>query len=303
MTGVQTCALPILYDDEQKHLAIWPVDGCLNRCKFCRRSYMDIKFESISLDTIKIYLDFIRLSTPEQMRRISLRAENITEYGIDIYGKPMLHELIKLIESYREVEEIEFEIGLCISEITDEILETLCNSKKITYLYMNLETGSDRLLKLIGKKHTCEQARYIFSKIHECNPSVQISTTIMLGLPTEDMGDILDTARLIIDTRPNNIFCNFFICSPNSPLAKYPQLSQKCREYHLMEFIKYLKRLPVNQKYELKMKSWYVRKKYSRIDMRYMQGLETINEDHTKHGLLPVHFVMEYDFKLGTNKN
>lgn len=35
-----------VYDDVNKHLAIWPVDGCLQHCKFCRRSYMHIKFES-----------------------------------------------------------------------------------------------------------------------------------------------------------------------------------------------------------------------------------------------------------------
>lgn len=221
-----------VYDDLKNHLAIWPVDGCLNKCKFCRRSYMEIKFESLSLDTIKVNLDRIRLNTPELMRKISLRAENLTEYGLDIYGKPMLHELIYLINSYNEVEEIELPIGLCISEITPQILEALCYSKKITELSMNLEAGSDRILKMIGKKHTCNQAREILSAIHKNNSNVKITTTIMLGLPTENMGDILDTAKLIIDTRPDYIHCNYFICSPNLPLAKYPQLSNSCREYH-----------------------------------------------------------------------
>ena len=119
-----------VYDDIQKHLAIWPVDGCLNKCKFCRRAYMEIKFESLSLDTIKASLDLISSHTPELMERISLRAENLTEYGIDIYGKPMLSELIYLIDSYDAVKEIEFPIGLCIGEITPEILDALCYSKK-----------------------------------------------------------------------------------------------------------------------------------------------------------------------------
>lgn len=145
-----------VYNDIEKHLAIWPVDGCLNKCKFCRRPYMEIKFESLSLETIRTNLDLIRLDTPELMRKISIRAENLTEYGIDIYGKLMLHELIYLINSYDEVKEIEFPIGMCIGEITPQILEALCYSKKITKLAMNLETGSDRLLKFIGKKHTCE---------------------------------------------------------------------------------------------------------------------------------------------------
>ncbi len=301
--GINICENYFVYDDHARHLAIWPVNGCLNKCKFCRRSYMDIKFESLSLETIKIYLDFIQLTSPEQMKKISLRAENITEYGIDIYGKPMLHELIKLVESYREVVEIEIKIGLCIGEITDEILESICNSKKITNIYMNIETGSERLLKLIGKKHSCNQVRYIFSKIHELNPRINIFTTIMIGLPTEDMGDILDTAKLILEVRPYYIHCNYFICSQNSPLAKYPKLSHKCREYHLKSLIHYLRKLKVNSKYEFEMDCWYVRKKYSRADIKEMEDLEKMNIKRIKRGLLPRHIDMDCKFILGKNNN
>ncbi len=287
-----------VYDDLKKHLAIWPVDGCLNKCKFCRRAYMEIKFESLSLDTIKVNLDRIRLKTPELMKKISLRAENLTEYGLDIYGKPMLHELIYLIDSYNEVEEIELPIGLCISEINPQILKALCYSKKITELSMNLEAGSDRILKMIGKKHTCNQAREIFSAIHKNNPNVKITTTIMLGLPTENMGDILDTAKLIIDTRPDYIHCNYFICSPNLPLAKYPQLSNSCREYHLKKLIDFLQELPTKEPYEFTMDSYWIEKRpISRKRSKEIERLKKYNNFLSKHGLLSRHYTMEHRVK------
>ncbi len=289
-----------VYDDINKHLAIWPVDGCLNKCKFCRRSYMEIKFESISLEEIQKNLDLIRLNTPELLQKISLRAENITEYGIDIYGKPMLHELIYLIDSYDEVKKIEFPIGMCIGEITPQILEALCYSKKITKLAMNLETGSDRLLEFIGKKHRCEQAREIFAKIHAANKGIKIYTTIMLGLPTEDMGDILETAKLIIDTRPNHVHCNYFICSPNSPLAKYPQISESCREYHLKKLIHFLAKLPVEKPYKFKMDSYMVdRRPISKKRIKEIEELNNDNKKLIKNGLLPRHFSMRIKCKRG----
>lgn len=283
-----------VYDDLQQHLAIWPVDGCLNKCKFCRRCYMEIRFESLSLEMIKLNLDQIRLSKPEQMKRISIRAENLTEYGIDIYGEQRLHELIYLIDSYDEVKEIEFPIGMCISEITSKILEAICYSKKITKLSMNLETGSDRLLKFIGKKHTCEQARNIFSKIYIANPNVKISTTIMLGLPTENMGDILETAKLIVDTKPDYVHCNYFICSPKLPLAKYPQISASCREYHLKELIKFLDKKSVHK---FKMSSRRIdNRPVSRRRIREIEKLDKENKEYMKQGLLPVHFSMTIRF-------
>lgn len=282
-----------VYDDIEKHLAIWPVDGCLNKCKFCRRSYMEIKFESLSLDVIRANLDMIRLNTPEFMKKISIRAENLTEYGIDIYGKPMLHELIYLIDSYDEVEEIKFSIGMCIGEITSQILEALCYSKKITELHMNLETGSDRLLKIIGKKHTCEQAREVFRKIHISNPNVKILTTIMLGLPTENIGDIWETAKLIIDTRPYHIHCNYFICSPNLPLAKYPQISNSCREYHLKKLINFLNELAIHKPYKFTMDCYMIYKRpLSRKSIRKIEKLNNDNKYLMERGLLPKHFEM-----------
>lgn len=288
-----------VYDDREQHLAIWPVDGCLNKCKFCRRFYMEIKFESLSLDTIRTNLDLIRLNTPELMKKISIRAENLTEYGIDVYGKPMLHELIYLINSYDEVKEIEFPIGMCIGEITPQILEALCYSKKITKLAMNLETGSDRLLKFIGKNHTCEQAREVFGKIHMANPNVKILTTIMLGLPTENIGDIWETAKLIIDTKPNHILCNYFICSPNLPLAKYSQISNSCREYHLKKLIDFLIELTVQKPYEFTMNSYSINKRpLSRKSIRKIEKLNNKNKELVKHGLLPGHFSMNFIAKL-----
>lgn len=292
--GVDIKEQYFVYDKEEKHLAIWPVNGCLNKCKFCRRCFMDIRFESLSLEGIKTNLDRIKLNNPEQMRTISLRAENITEYGIDIYGRQMLHELIYLIDSYEEVKEIKLPIGLCIAEITPEILEALCYSKKITQLAMNLETGSDRLLKLIGKKHTTEEARNIFNKIHMLNPNVVISTTIMLGLPTENMGDILDTAELILDTKPDNILCNYFICSPKLPLAKYPQISESCREYHLKALFNYLKKRRTH-KFKFVSHS-FDKKPISRKRMEELKQLGEKNKMYMRRGINPIHFSTDYLF-------
>lgn len=289
-----------VYDDIQEHLAIWPVDGCLKKCKFCRRTYMDIKFESLSLEKIQKNLDIIRENNPEWMRKVSIRAENLTEYGLDIYGKPMLHELIYLIDSYDEVKEIEFSIGICIGEITPQILEALCYSKKITELYMNLETGSDRLLKLVGKEHTCEYSRKVFKKIHKDNPNVKILTNILLGLPTESIGDVLETAKLIVDTKPDYIDCKYFICTPNLPLSKYPQLSESCKEYHLKKLIQFVKKLPIQEPpYEFSMFCNRIEKRP--LPRNVIKDQEKLNNDNKlfiENGLLPEHFGMELKEKL-----
>lgn len=235
-----------VFDDRfgRNELNIWPVDGCLSKCGFCRRTYMNIPFESLSLNFIKEKLDWYKENNPHQMRKVRLRAENLTEYGLDIYGKQKLAKLIDLIDSYEEIKEFDMPIGMSIGEITDEILDALCRTQKLTGIALNLEAGSDRLLKLIGKKHNREQAIHVYNKLRETHKYLFINCTVMIGLPTENLEDILQLADLLEKTKPNNVLCNYYGYSPKHPIAKYEQIDENVRKYHLKFLIKLLKEQP-----------------------------------------------------------
>ena len=264
----------IVYDSSSGWLNIWPVNGCLNKCKFCRRTYMNIPFESISLETIKSELDNIKAKAPELMTGICLRAENLTEYGIDIYGKQRLQDLIKLIDSYEEVKYISlFPIGLAICEITDEILDSICKTKKIvTSISLNLEAGSNRMLKLIGKNHTRERAIHIFKELRKAHPKACIDTGVMVGFPTEELTDIYELANLIEQTAPNEIFCNLVEIAPKCSLARFPQLSDNLREYHLKVLLGLLKKQ--KREYEAEISYPKIFKKGKRSTYRFKKESE-----------------------------
>lgn len=270
-----------VWDDEYNWLAIWPVDGCLQKCKFCRRSYMEIPFESLSLDIVKQNLDFIKESNPEKLHNISLRAENLTEYGIDIYGRPMLHKLLDLLQSYEEIHSINIPIGLCIGEINSDILDALCRCSKLSEISLNLEAGTNRLLDLIGKPHHVEDAINVYDKLRSSNPNLYISSVFMLGLPTEGIEDIFELAKLIGICRPDHLRCNYYICAPKHPLAKLPQINKQVREYHLKILLKQLKST-LNRRCTIEYPS--ISKK-SRKFQRKMNILEEIN----KYSPLPHH--------------
>lgn len=278
-----------VYDDELDHLAIWPVDGCLQHCGFCRRTYMHIPFESLPLETLKEGLDFIKKVAPEKMKHISLRAENLSEYGIDLYGSPRLHEVINLVDSYKEVETIEFGIGLSVGEMTPKDLEAICKSDKITKMVMSLEAGSDRLLRLIQKPHTVKQAIHVFKEIRQAHPNVIISTAILIGLPTETLNDISMAVYLIAETEPDYVLANYYVCTPNQPLAKLPQLSKGLKEYHLKFFLSLLK---IFAKRDVTVEHYKLfKKRYSRKQIR-------LAEQNQKWLLLPLHFSSTETYKV-----
>lgn len=227
--------------DHQGKLNIWPVNGCHLKCAFCRRTYMHIPFESIPLEEIKRQLDHFKVNLPERMRIVSLRAENLTEYGLDIYGEQRLQDVIDMLNSYPEIKQIEIHIGLAIGEITPVILDAICRCKKITKIALNIEAGSNRMLKLINKPHTREKAIHVYKTIKEAIPDVKFETMAIIGLPTETFADIEALAELIGIIQPDWMGLMYYGMAPKHPLAKLPQLSKTLRQYHQRFLLQLLK--------------------------------------------------------------
>lgn len=269
----------VIYDGDNKHLNIWPVDGCLCKCNFCRRTYMDIPFESQSLNFLKERLDYFKNYHPDLMKEVWLRAENLTEYGIDIYKSQKLQNVIDLIDSYNEVESITIPIGLSIGEMTEEIIDSLCRTSKIKELSLNLEAGSNRMLKLLNKPHTREYAIYVYNRLREAHPNLKINTTLMIGLPTEEFQDILDLADLIEKTGPDRILCNYYGYSPNHPIANLPQINNSLKEYHLKFFLQLLRDMKRDR--DLTITSHAILKKNKRSTIRILKKVaEEQKYDH-----------------------
>lgn len=237
-----------VYEKEKKRLNIWPVDGCNCHCKFCRRTYMHIPFESLPLDYVKEKLDWYKKNSPEKLENVWLRAENLTEYGLDLYGRQALPELLELLNSYSEIQTITVLIGLAIGEINDEILDALCKCQKLDIVHLNVEAGSDRLLSVIGKKHTVSKAKEVFRRLREAHPDIHLFTNIMLGLPTESIEDIISLADLLSDLSVDGVYMLRYENDPDVELAKLPQLSEKLFFYHLKLLLRLLKQSNLSRK-------------------------------------------------------
>ncbi len=231
----------VVYDDRNGVLNIWPVDGCLNKCGFCRRTYMDIPFESQSIEFLKQQLDWFKENHPEYMKYVSLRAENLNQYGIDLDGKRTLNKVIDLLNSYDEIEYIGLSIGYCLGETTKEIMKSLANCNKLVNIVLYIETGSNRLLKLIGKKHTCEMVKAFVGYMKAWHPNMEISAAIMIGLPTEELADIMSLGDLLISCDIDFVHCNYYGYVDKQPLAIYHQLSDQVKQMHLKYLINYIK--------------------------------------------------------------
>ena len=102
---------------------------------------------------------------------------------------------------------------------------------------MNIETGTNRLLKVINKKHTIERAKEVAFALREANPKIMLYTTVMYGLPTETLDDIYALADVLTDIYFDSVYINQYINNEGQSLAKLPQLPSKLIQYHLVRLM------------------------------------------------------------------
>ncbi|GAB3643910.1 30S ribosomal protein S12 methylthiotransferase RimO [Spirosoma arcticum] len=165
-------------------------EGCDRPCSFCAIPLMRGKHVSRPIDELVTEAQSLaRRGTKE----LILIAQDLTYYGLDIYKKRNLHELIDRLASVDGIEWIRLQYAYPSGfpmEILDVMLErpNVCN-----YLDMPLQTGSTELLKLMRRGITREKTENLIYSIRERIPDITLRTTLIVGHPGETDAHFAET--------------------------------------------------------------------------------------------------------------
>ena len=88
------------------------------------------------------------------------------------------------------------------------------------YIHLPLQSGSDRILKLMGRKYTKEEYLTLFKKMKEKNPNVAITTDIIVGFPGETEEDFLETLEVVNECKFDGAYTFIFSPREGTPAAK-----------------------------------------------------------------------------------
>ena len=103
-------------------------------------------------------------------------------------------------------------------DFTDEMIDVIAKNKNIMpYIHLPVQSGSNRILKLMGRRYTKEEYLTLFHKIRERIPNCSISTDIIVGFPNETEEDFNETLSLVNECKFDNAFS--FIYSPREGTA------------------------------------------------------------------------------------
>ena len=225
-----------LYKRDSKYSA-WVniMYGCDKFCTYCIVPYTRGKQRSRKSSDI---LEEISNLKKKGYKEITLLGQNVNAYGKDIENEIDFSELLSRVAE-TGIERIRF-VTSHPWDFTDKMIDIISKYDNIMpYIHLPLQSGSDRVLKLMGRRYTKEEYINLFKRIKNKIKNVAITTDIIVGFPNETDEDFLDTLDVVKTCKYDGAFT--FIYSPRigTPAALMEdKISKEIKENRLQELNK-----------------------------------------------------------------
>lgn len=173
-------------------------EGCNNNCSYCIIPSLRGKNRSRKIEDIYSEVEYL---VSKGAREIILIAQNTTDYGIDLYSKYSLANLINKISKIEDLKWIRV-LYLYPDHFTDELIEEFKNNDKlVNYVDMPLQHISDDVLKRMNRKTSKEHIIKTLKNLRKSVPDIVIRTTFIVGFPGESDDDFNQLVDFIEDIK------------------------------------------------------------------------------------------------------
>jgi ribosomal protein S12 methylthiotransferase len=173
-------------------------EGCNRTCSFCAIPLMRGEHVSRTIESLVQEASHLAASG---VKEIILIAQELTYYGLDIYKRRALPELLRALNEVEGIEWIRLHYAYPSKfplEVIDEMAE--CN-KVCNYLDIPLQHASDTVLKRMKRQTTVQEQRELIQKIRERLPGIAIRTTMLVGFPGETEAEFEELCDFVRETR------------------------------------------------------------------------------------------------------
>ena len=181
-------------------------EGCNNFCTYCIIPKIRGKFRSRREENI---LKEVKSLANQGVKEIILIAQDLTSYGIDIYGEKKLHELVNKISNINGISWVRL-LYCYPEEITDELIAEIKNNDKVVkYIDLPIQHISSRILKLMGRRTSKEAIIEKINKLRDAVPNIAIRTSLIVGFPGETEEDFNELTSFLSHYKLDNVgvFC------------------------------------------------------------------------------------------------
>lgn len=173
-------------------------EGCDNICSYCIIPEIRGPYRSRTIENV---IEEAEMLSKSGCKELILIAQDLTYYGIDNYGKPMLSTLLRKLCKVEGIEWIR--LLYCYEErIDDELIRTIASEDKIcNYIDIPIQHASDKILDNMNRATTNESLYRTLSKLRSQIPDIHIRTTLIVGFPGETEEDFNILSDFVSDQK------------------------------------------------------------------------------------------------------
>jgi len=204
-------------------------EGCDKFCKFCVVPYT--RGPEYSRDHLKI-LDEVKLLADQGTKEIILLGQNVSAYNDN---EITLAKLIKKICKIESIERVRFTTSHP-NDFDEELILLFSEEPKLMpQLHLPVQSGSDKILKLMNRNHTRLDYLKLIEKFKKSKPDIQFSSDFIIGFPGEDEEDHQDTINLIKEVNFTLSYSFIYSQRPGTPATNLDKLPQDLCQKRLEE--------------------------------------------------------------------
>lgn len=197
-------------------------EGCDKHCTYCVIPSLRGSYRSVPLEDV---LEAANRLAADGIRELVIVAQETTVYGLDLYGKKMLPELLRRLSDIEGIYWLR--LLYCYPEEIDGALiaEMAKNPKVCHYIDMPIQHASDAVLRRMGRHTTQAEIREKIAALRAAMPDIVLRTTLIAGFPGETEEDHAITMEFIDEMEFQRLGVFIYSCEENTPAAKLtPQI-------------------------------------------------------------------------------
>ena len=213
-------------------------EGCDKFCHFCVVPYTRGPEYSRPFNKV---LKEAELLIENGAKEITLLGQNVNAYSYkENFKEFRLSSLLNELEKYKKLKRIRYTTSHP-KDMTDDLLDCYKNNKKLMpFVHLPIQSGSDKILKLMNRNHKVENYLEIYKKLKKINPRIQFSSDFIVGYPGETEKDFQDTLELISKIKFINSYSFIFSPRPGTTASKLKLIDNDISKNRLIEIQKLL---------------------------------------------------------------
>ena len=245
-------------------------EGCSNRCTYCAIPAIRGPFESRKIEDV---LEEAEQLAKKGVKELVVIAQDTTKYGIDLYGKPCLAELLEKLCKINGFKWIRF-LYAYPETITDELIEVVKDNEKIcNYFDIPIQHISNPVLKKMNRKSNEESIKELIKKIRKEIPNVIIRTSLIVGFPGETQEDFEKLCQFVKTAKFDRMGAFTYSKEDGTPAERLPnQIHGNTKKARYNKIMKIQKEISDQKGKEKIGKTYEVLVENKSFDGKYLVG-------------------------------